>query len=64
MCPSIDRFQPLERKLVHFPNLGKNRPVFFQALEAGAADAAARALVLIGADEVFMAVKNLLSNQP
>ena len=27
-------FQTLERKLVHFPNLGKNRSVLFQALDA------------------------------
>jgi len=31
-----ERFQTLERKLLHFPNLGKNRSVLFQALEAGA----------------------------
>ncbi|MBI9020571.1 MAG: lipopolysaccharide heptosyltransferase II [Verrucomicrobia bacterium] len=29
-----ESFQTLERKLVHFPNLGKNRSVLFQALEA------------------------------
>ena len=31
-----ESFQTLERKLLHFPNIGKNRSVLFQALENGA----------------------------